>query len=330
LPSRLPRRRGARRQHHRIWCLDAPCARPAAAEWQQASPSSGQRRGVIDAESRLLPIRSSSFCAVAGPTRIGAGRLDSAPIRHRELHGATRVLIAKLAYLLTVQFFRRSQDRPILRHLRPGSGDGEDRALGNSSRPRRPVWARAPSQPSLLYGDAEVAKRPTSALRHYLQLRCVPNMTRIGKASLGSDSTLVAPVTMRMAAYIGAGSCITKDLPAGALALARARPKSRRRLGAAKQARRSVDIAGGTLEWFREDPTRKKESHIGSMGTLDSIPASESDRVAIHLPGAEMSILSHAEMASHMTPPRLGRLTRELVRTSSSDPSDAVDFVQQG
>jgi bifunctional UDP-N-acetylglucosamine pyrophosphorylase/glucosamine-1-phosphate N-acetyltransferase len=40
---------------------------------------------------------------------------------------------------------------------------------------------------------------------------------------VGSDSTLVAPVTVGKGAYIGAGSCITDDVPADALALGRSR-----------------------------------------------------------------------------------------------------------
>jgi bifunctional UDP-N-acetylglucosamine pyrophosphorylase/glucosamine-1-phosphate N-acetyltransferase len=40
---------------------------------------------------------------------------------------------------------------------------------------------------------------------------------------VGSDSTLVAPITIGEGAYIGAGSCITKDVPAGALAVGRGR-----------------------------------------------------------------------------------------------------------
>ena len=50
------------------------------------------------------------------------------------------------------------------------------------------------------------------------------NVTRIGKgAFVGSDTTLVAPVTVGDGAYIGAGSCITKDVPADALAVGRAK-----------------------------------------------------------------------------------------------------------
>jgi bifunctional UDP-N-acetylglucosamine pyrophosphorylase/glucosamine-1-phosphate N-acetyltransferase len=42
-------------------------------------------------------------------------------------------------------------------------------------------------------------------------------------AFVGSDSTLVAPVTVGDGAYIGAGSCITRDVPAESLAVGRAR-----------------------------------------------------------------------------------------------------------
>jgi bifunctional UDP-N-acetylglucosamine pyrophosphorylase/glucosamine-1-phosphate N-acetyltransferase len=42
-------------------------------------------------------------------------------------------------------------------------------------------------------------------------------------AFVGSDSTLVAPLRIGKRAYVGAASCITEDLPAGALGLGRAR-----------------------------------------------------------------------------------------------------------
>jgi bifunctional UDP-N-acetylglucosamine pyrophosphorylase/glucosamine-1-phosphate N-acetyltransferase len=38
---------------------------------------------------------------------------------------------------------------------------------------------------------------------------------------VGSDSQLVAPVTVGRDAYVGAGSTITKDVPRGALAISR-------------------------------------------------------------------------------------------------------------
>jgi bifunctional UDP-N-acetylglucosamine pyrophosphorylase/glucosamine-1-phosphate N-acetyltransferase len=48
--------------------------------------------------------------------------------------------------------------------------------------------------------------------------------TTIGdRVFVGSDSTLVAPVTLGNGSYVAAGSCITEDVPEGALALGRAR-----------------------------------------------------------------------------------------------------------
>ena len=42
----------------------------------------------------------------------------------------------------------------------------------------------------------------------------------------GVDTTFVAPVTVGDDAYTGAGSVITDDVPAGALAIARARQRN--------------------------------------------------------------------------------------------------------
>jgi bifunctional UDP-N-acetylglucosamine pyrophosphorylase/glucosamine-1-phosphate N-acetyltransferase len=50
------------------------------------------------------------------------------------------------------------------------------------------------------------------------------HLTTIGDGVfVGSDSTLVAPVTVGDGAYVAAGSCITEDVPEGALALGRSR-----------------------------------------------------------------------------------------------------------
>ena len=54
------------------------------------------------------------------------------------------------------------------------------------------------------------------------------HQTVIGKGVfVGSNSTLVAPVTLADGAYIAAGSAVTKDVPAGALAIGRARQENK-------------------------------------------------------------------------------------------------------
>ncbi len=46
--------------------------------------------------------------------------------------------------------------------------------------------------------------------------------TTIGdRAFIGTNTSLVAPITIGAGAYVGAGSVITKDVPPGALAVAR-------------------------------------------------------------------------------------------------------------
>ena len=50
-------------------------------------------------------------------------------------------------------------------------------------------------------------------------------------AFIGSDSQLIAPVTVGKGAYVAAGSSITEDVPAGALAIARGKQINKDGLG---------------------------------------------------------------------------------------------------
>ena len=56
-------------------------------------------------------------------------------------------------------------------------------------------------------------------------------------AFIGSNSNLVAPVTVEEKGYIATGSTITDDVPEGALAVARAKTGGKRRLGSKKEKR---------------------------------------------------------------------------------------------
>src|SRR5207248_26510 len=57
-------------------------------------------------------------------------------------------------------------------------------------------------------------------------------------AFIGSDTTLVAPVRVGAGAYVGAASCITEDVPADALAVARGRQTNKVGWAAQKRAAR--------------------------------------------------------------------------------------------
>ena len=53
------------------------------------------------------------------------------------------------------------------------------------------------------------------------------NKTEIGDGSfIGTNSSLIAPVTIGKNAYVGAGSTITKDVPDSSLGISRAKQKN--------------------------------------------------------------------------------------------------------
>jgi bifunctional UDP-N-acetylglucosamine pyrophosphorylase/glucosamine-1-phosphate N-acetyltransferase len=68
--------------------------------------------------------------------------------------------------------------------------------------------------------------------------------TVIGEgAFVGSDSQLVAPVTVGPGAYVGSGTTVTKNVPAGALAISRTPQKVVEGWAAKRKARRRAERA---------------------------------------------------------------------------------------
>jgi bifunctional UDP-N-acetylglucosamine pyrophosphorylase/glucosamine-1-phosphate N-acetyltransferase len=112
-------------------------------------------------------------------------------------------------------------------HLRPGCEVGENAHVGNFVEMKKSRLGKGAKANHLTYlGDAEIGEAANIGAG---TITCnydgvSKHVTRIGKgAFVGSDTTLVAPLTIGEGAYIGAGSCITKDVPADALAVSRAK-----------------------------------------------------------------------------------------------------------
>ena len=111
--------------------------------------------------------------------------------------------------------------------LRPGSDIGEGAHLGNFVETKKVKLGKGSKANHLTYlGDAEIGAGVNIGAG---AITCnydgvAKYKTIIGDgAFVGSDSTLVAPVRLGNGAYIGAGSCITDDVPDEALAIGRAR-----------------------------------------------------------------------------------------------------------
>ena len=110
-------------------------------------------------------------------------------------------------------------------HVRPASHIGIGAHVGNFVETKKTTLGRGSKANHLTYlGDAEIGEGVNvgagTITCNYDGLH--KHKTVIGDGVfIGSDTTLVAPVRVAEGAYIGAGSCITQDVPADALAVAR-------------------------------------------------------------------------------------------------------------
>jgi bifunctional UDP-N-acetylglucosamine pyrophosphorylase / glucosamine-1-phosphate N-acetyltransferase len=112
-------------------------------------------------------------------------------------------------------------------HLRPGSEIGEGAHIGNFVETKKIKMGKGSKANHLTYlGDAEIGSGTNigagTITCNYDGVN--KHMTTIGNdVFVGSDSTLVAPVTLGDGSFVGAGSCITDDVPPEALAIGRGR-----------------------------------------------------------------------------------------------------------
>ena len=111
--------------------------------------------------------------------------------------------------------------------LRPGAKLGEEVHIGNFVEVKETTLEAGAKANHLSYlGDARIGADANVGAG---TITCnydgaTKHRTNIGKgAFIGSNSALVAPVTIGDHAYVGSGSVITQDVPAGALALGRGR-----------------------------------------------------------------------------------------------------------
>lgn len=115
-------------------------------------------------------------------------------------------------------------------HIRPNSHIFNDVKIGNFVEVKNSNVGVGTKLPHLQYiGDSDVGSA--------VNLGCgtvtvnydgkIKHRTKIGdNAFVGCNTSLVAPVSVGVGAYIGAGSVITKDVPAGTLAIGRAHQKN--------------------------------------------------------------------------------------------------------
>jgi bifunctional UDP-N-acetylglucosamine pyrophosphorylase / glucosamine-1-phosphate N-acetyltransferase len=116
-------------------------------------------------------------------------------------------------------------------HIRPDSAISDEVKIGNFVEVKKSVFGKGSKASHLSYiGDAEVGSNVNLGCGSITVNYDGKNkyLTKIeDDVFVGCNSNLVAPVTVGKGAYIAAGSTITKDVPAEALSIARARQENK-------------------------------------------------------------------------------------------------------
>jgi bifunctional UDP-N-acetylglucosamine pyrophosphorylase / glucosamine-1-phosphate N-acetyltransferase len=110
-------------------------------------------------------------------------------------------------------------------HVRPGSDIGEGAHVGNFVETKKARLGKGSKANHLTYlGDAQIGDNVNvgagTITCNYDGVHKHTTVIEDG-AFIGSDCTLVAPVRVGRGAYVAAASCITEDVPAESLAIAR-------------------------------------------------------------------------------------------------------------
>jgi bifunctional UDP-N-acetylglucosamine pyrophosphorylase/glucosamine-1-phosphate N-acetyltransferase len=168
--------------------------------------------------------------SLRGNTRIGARALiDVGSVLEDSSVGAGSTILP-YCVISNSQVGERAQIGPFA-HLRPESQIGDEAKVGNFVETKKTALGRGAKANHLTYlGDAEVGEGSNIGAG---TICCNYDgfskaKTTIGKnVFIGSDSQLVAPVTVGDNAYVATATTVTSDVPADALAIGRVRQENK-------------------------------------------------------------------------------------------------------
>jgi len=163
---------------------------------------------------------------IEGSTKIGAACEIQANVRIADSEIGDRVTINNFCLIVGARVADGVAVGPFA-HLRPESDVGEGAKVGNFVELKKTTLGPGSKVNHLSYlGDATVGAGVNVGAG---TITC--NYDGVNKhrtviedgAFIGSDTQLIAPVTVGKGAYVGAGSSITQDVPPGSLGIARGR-----------------------------------------------------------------------------------------------------------
>jgi bifunctional UDP-N-acetylglucosamine pyrophosphorylase/glucosamine-1-phosphate N-acetyltransferase len=180
---------------------------------------------IVGADTVIHP-----FVFLEGNTRIGAAC---------EIHAGARIVNSTVGDRVCVRNHTVVTDSTLeagvlvgpFAHIRPGSVIGEQAHIGNFVELKKAQIGKGAKANHLAYlGDATIGAGTNIGAG---TITCnydgeKKHQTVIGNSVfVGTNSTIVAPVTLADGSYIAAGSTVTMDVPAGALAIGRARQENK-------------------------------------------------------------------------------------------------------
>lgn len=164
------------------------------------------------------------FVTIEGETRIGSGCVLEPGVHLHNVTVGNNVHV-KSGTVAEDSVIEDDATVGPYAHLRPGTKLGKHVKVGNFVETKKAVFGDGAKASHLSYiGDADVGADVNigagTITCNYDGVNKYKTVLEDG-VFIGSDTQLVAPVRVGRGAYVGAGSTITKDVPAGSLALSR-------------------------------------------------------------------------------------------------------------
>ncbi len=209
----------------RLWDARRAALMAAGVTLEDPATTYVDRDVVVGPDSVIRP-----GVTLQGRTRIGAGST---------IHSGVRIVNSELADGVTILDHCLVSGARIARgvtvgpfaHLRPDTEVCEGARIGNFVELKKTKLGAGSKANHLAYlGDATIGEKVNigagTITCNYDGVRKHPTVIEDG-VFIGSDSQLIAPVTIGRGAYVAAGSTITKDVPADALGIARGRQENK-------------------------------------------------------------------------------------------------------
>lgn len=174
--------------------------------------------------------RIRAFTILEGATRVEAGASVGPFCRVEDSEVGPNATILDSCLVRSSRVEAGASVGPFA-HIRPESVVGENARVGNFVELKKTHLGAGSKAPHLSYlGDATIGAKANigagTITCNYDGVVKSPTTIEDG-AFVGSNSILVAPVRIGQGAYIAAGSVITKDVPAEALGVGRARQENK-------------------------------------------------------------------------------------------------------